>query len=84
MAAVNPSDSQNTHELLSNLALPKTDATITIRIIKSFEFRTEKNLVLHHINFETTTVDDLKKLAREGPPCLLQRLKNNPLDFSYL
>ncbi|PAV23474.1 cytoplasmic [Pyrrhoderma noxium] len=66
MAAINPSDSQNTHELLSNLALPKTDATITIRIIKSFEFRTEKNLVLHHINFETTTVDDLKKLAREA------------------
>ncbi|KAI9056847.1 hypothetical protein FKP32DRAFT_1615680 [Trametes sanguinea] len=27
-----------------NIAVPKTDATITVRVIKSFEYRTEKSL----------------------------------------
>ncbi|KAJ7684835.1 hypothetical protein DFH06DRAFT_1156809 [Mycena polygramma] len=49
---------------LSNTALPPTSATLTIRIIKSFEFRTEKSLVLHNVNLETTTVGELKDLAR--------------------
>lgn len=51
---------------LTNLALPKTSATLTIRIIKSFEYRTERSLVLHDINLETTTVGDLKDIARKG------------------
>ncbi|CAG8561864.1 8609_t:CDS:2 [Cetraspora pellucida] len=42
-----------------------TDATITIRIIKNFEYRTVKNLVLRNIKLETTTVGDLKKLVIE-------------------
>lgn len=49
-----------------NLALPKTDATLTIRVIKSFEYRTEKSLVLHHVNLETTTVGQLKDTVRQG------------------
>ncbi|KAF8212522.1 cytoplasmic protein [Mycena galopus ATCC 62051] len=51
---------------LSNTARPKTSATLTVRIIKSFEFRTEKSLVLHNINLETTTAGELKNLARAG------------------
>ncbi|KAJ6455865.1 cytoplasmic protein [Mycena sanguinolenta] len=49
---------------LSNEARPKTSATLTVRIIKSFEFRTEKSLVLHKVNLETTTTGQLKRLAR--------------------
>lgn len=50
----------------TNLALPKTDATLTIRVIKSFEYRTERSLVLHHINLEQTTVAQLKDKVRQG------------------
>lgn len=50
----------------TNLTLPRTDATLTVRVIKSFEFRTEKSLVLHHINCETTTVGQLKELVKQG------------------
>jgi len=53
-------------DVLSNLAKPRTDATLTLRIIKSFEFRTEKSLVLHGINLETTTVGDLKAKAKQA------------------
>lgn len=50
----------------TNLARPKTSATLTVRVIKSFEFRTEKSLVLHDVNLETTTVGQLKEIARQG------------------
>ncbi|KAF9021691.1 hypothetical protein BDZ89DRAFT_1071233 [Hymenopellis radicata] len=53
-------------DVLTNEALPKTSATLTLRIIKSFEFRTEKSLVLHSINLESTTVGQLKDLARQA------------------
>lgn len=53
-------------EVHTNEALPKTSATLTLRIIKSFEFRTERSLVLHNINLETTTVAQLKDIARQG------------------
>ncbi|KAI0350103.1 hypothetical protein OH77DRAFT_1489704 [Trametes cingulata] len=49
-----------------NLAVPKTDATLTVRVIKSFEYRTEKSLVLHHVNLETTTVGQLKDAVRQA------------------
>jgi len=52
-------------DVLTNLSLPKTSATLTLRIIKSFEYRTERSLVLHDINLETTTVGQLKETARE-------------------
>ena len=54
-------------DVLTNLAIPKSAATLTLRIIKSFEFRTEKSLVLHNVNLEVTTVGQLKDLARNGP-----------------
>lgn len=50
----------------TNLALPKTDATLTIRVIKSFEYRTERSLVLHRINLEENTVGELKEKVRQG------------------
>jgi len=50
---------------LANLALPRTSATLTVRVIKSFQFRTERNLVLHNIDLETTTVGQLKDAARQ-------------------
>ncbi|EIE75755.1 hypothetical protein RO3G_00459 [Rhizopus delemar RA 99-880] len=53
-------------ENLTNLAKPSSDATITVRCIKNFEYRTCKNLVLQHVNLETSTVGDLKKLVLEN------------------
>jgi Uncharacterized conserved protein (DUF2340) len=53
-------------DVLTNLALPKTSATLTLRIIKSFEYRTERSLVLHNVNLETTTLGQLKEVARES------------------
>ncbi|KAF5370668.1 hypothetical protein D9758_001812 [Tetrapyrgos nigripes] len=53
-------------EVHTNEALPKTSATITIRIIKSFQYRTERSLVLHNLNLETTTVGQLKDIARQA------------------
>jgi hypothetical protein len=55
-----------TSDVLTNLAKPKTSATLTLRIIKSFEYRTEKSLVLHDVNLEATTVGRLKEIAKES------------------
>ncbi|KAI9431216.1 hypothetical protein BJY52DRAFT_1208011 [Lactarius psammicola] len=52
--------------LTTNLARPKTSAIITVRVIKSFDFRTERSLVLHDINLETTTIGDLKTVVRDA------------------
>jgi len=49
-----------------NNARPKTSATLTVRIIKSFEYRSERSLVLHDVNLETTTVGKLKDIARQA------------------
>ncbi|KAI0003323.1 hypothetical protein BJV74DRAFT_876245 [Russula compacta] len=51
-------------DTLTNLARPSTSAIITVRVIKSLEFRTERSLVLRDINLETTTVGDLKEITR--------------------
>lgn len=53
-------------DVLTNLAKPKTSATLTVRVIKSFEFRTEKSVVLHDVNLETVTIGGLKELVRKG------------------
>jgi len=52
-------------DVLTNLSRPKTSATLTLRIIKSFEYRTEKSLVLHDVDLETTTVGRLKEVTKE-------------------
>ncbi|TFK26373.1 cytoplasmic protein [Coprinopsis marcescibilis] len=51
---------------LTNTTKPKTSATLTVRVIKSFKFRTEKSLVLHNIDLTTTTVAQLKETSRKA------------------
>jgi len=50
----------------TNLAKPSNAATLTVRIIKSFTFRTEKAIVLHDVNLLTTTCGELKDKVRSG------------------
>jgi len=52
--------------ILTNFARPNTSATLTIRIIKSFIFRTERSLVLHDVNLVTMTVAQLKEIAKQN------------------
>ncbi|KIP12384.1 hypothetical protein PHLGIDRAFT_21164 [Phlebiopsis gigantea 11061_1 CR5-6] len=56
----------NEHDALMTETIPRTSATLTIRVVKSFEYRTEKHLILHNINCETTTVGQLKELVRQA------------------
>lgn len=58
--------SEGISHTLTNEAIPRTEATITVRVIKSFEYRTERNLILHKLNLETTTVGGLKEIVRQG------------------
>jgi hypothetical protein len=51
---------------LTNLAAPLSAATLTIRVIKSFEYRTEKSLVLPALDLEHMTVGELKTRVLEG------------------
>lgn len=50
---------------LTNTTRPRTDATITVRVIKSFEYRNLKNLVLHHLDLEKMHPDELLRLCRQ-------------------
>jgi len=56
----------------TNLSRPKTSAILTIRVIKSFQYRTERSLVLRDINLEDTTVGQLKDISRQGRARCLQ------------
>lgn len=49
----------------TNMARPLTDAVITIRIIKSFEFRSMKAYVIKHLDLTTTTVAALEDMCRQ-------------------
>jgi hypothetical protein len=55
-----------TSEPLSNTLAPSTAATLTIRVIKSFEYRTSKNLILHNIDLTATNVGQLRALIIES------------------
>ncbi|KAG8855136.1 hypothetical protein FRB96_007174 [Tulasnella sp. 330] len=50
----------------TNLTKPTTAATLTIRVIKSFTFRTERSLVLHDVDLESTTVWQLKERVKQA------------------
>ncbi|CAG8562850.1 15587_t:CDS:2 [Acaulospora morrowiae] len=52
-------------DALTNTLNPTTSSTLTIRVIKNFEYRTVKNLVLQHVNLESTTVGELKNIIRQ-------------------
>ena len=66
--------------MLANELKPKNDATITVRIIKSFKYRTERSLVLHHVDLTATTVAQLKQAALQG---LSFRLTMRALSHSF-
>ncbi|KAG0211013.1 hypothetical protein BGX33_004568 [Mortierella sp. NVP41] len=46
----------STSDPLSNTLAPSTAATLTIRVIKSFEYRTSKNLILHNVDLTATNI----------------------------
>ncbi|KAG0636705.1 hypothetical protein HOY80DRAFT_890840 [Tuber brumale] len=46
------------------LTRPVTSATLTIRVIKNFPYRTAKNLVLHNLDLTTLTSGALKERVR--------------------
>lgn len=48
----------------TNRARPLTDAVITVRVIKNFEYRTMKALVLH-VDLTTMTMAQLRKKCIE-------------------
>ncbi|KAI8353928.1 hypothetical protein B0O80DRAFT_426751 [Mortierella sp. GBAus27b] len=50
-----------TSDPLSNTLNPVTAATLTIRVIKSFDYRTYKNVILHSVDLTTTTVAKLRE-----------------------
>lgn len=58
------SDAEEGPNVESNLVRPATDAIITVRIIKSFAFRSMKALVLKNVDLTTTTVDALKEMCK--------------------
>ncbi|KAF8419333.1 hypothetical protein EV426DRAFT_292164 [Tirmania nivea] len=43
---------------------PLSDATLTIRVIKSFPYRASKNLVLHNLDLTTLTVGELMERVK--------------------
>nr|CAG8506401.1 12437_t:CDS:2 [Entrophospora candida] len=49
----------STNDPLTNKLNPTTSSTLTIRVIKNFEYRTVKSIVLSNINLETTTNQNL-------------------------
>ncbi|KAF9084397.1 hypothetical protein BGX29_007003 [Mortierella sp. GBA35] len=55
----------STSDPLSNTLAPSTAATLTIRVIKSFEYRTSKNLILHNVDLTATNVGQLRALIIE-------------------
>lgn len=60
----------NTHKdfanVETNLARSPTDAVITIRVIKSFTYRTTKNLVLKGVDLTKMTIQELEDKCRSG------------------
>lgn len=58
-------DADEGPQVETNLVRPSTDAIITIRVIKSFAYRSMKALVLKNVDLTTMTVDDLKTKCKE-------------------
>ncbi|KAK4054551.1 hypothetical protein OIV83_001045 [Microbotryomycetes sp. JL201] len=52
-------------DALTNTLRPLNDIFLTVRIIKSFEFRTMKNLYLPHVDATTVTVGQLRTIVNE-------------------
>ena len=46
--------------------MSNSPATLTLRVIKSFPYRTSKNLILRDVDLDKVSVAELKTLARHG------------------
>lgn len=57
------------YEPLATDLRPTTDAVLTIRVIKSFEFRTFKALILRGLDLETLTIGELIERCKNGKFC---------------
>jgi len=53
-------------DALTNTLRPLNDVVLTVRVIKSFTYRTTKNLILQHVDLTTMTVGQLKNKVVEG------------------
>lgn len=59
------SDAEEGQNIESNKLRPPTDAVITVRVIKSFTYRSMKALVLPHIDLTQMTVAHLRDTCKE-------------------
>jgi hypothetical protein len=62
------------HDPLTNQTRPASDSILTVRVIKSFTYRTCKNLVLPHVDLDSTTVAELQSLIQAGPSRINRRI----------
>lgn len=51
--------------LCRGVKMSQTDATVTVRIIKSFEYRNHRNLVLHHLDLAILTLPALRDIINK-------------------
>lgn len=58
------------------------DSTLTIRVIKSFPYRTVKPFIARHLDLEKVTVGDLKELTKKGARPSAQRLEGTAIHSS--
>ncbi|KAL7420317.1 hypothetical protein Q5752_005286 [Cryptotrichosporon argae] len=58
--------SEAAHQALATELRPVGAATLTVRVIKSFPYRTHKSLVLQHVDLRAETVGGLKGRVREA------------------
>jgi hypothetical protein len=73
----NPDDAS---QPLATSLKPLTSATLTVRVVKSFEFRTAKAMILKDVNLLETTVQALMDKVREGMS-VIQPSSPYPLDL---
>lgn len=52
-------------DTLTNLLRPPSAATMTVRVIKSFQYRVAKALVIRELDLNKTSVGDLKKRVQQ-------------------
>jgi len=50
---------------MSDSSTASTDATMTVRLIKSFEYKNFRNVVFHHVDLTKLTLTDLEALVWE-------------------
>lgn len=61
-------------EPLTSTVRPNTLAVITVRIVKSFPYRTVKNHVFKDLDLTTTTAGQLLDMIKQGMPDALLKI----------